>query len=154
MVEQVQPKKPEIVSAPKIIPEDPEARREWYRQMRERMGQSRFKVENIPAGYTIYWARKDDEIELSRLDSLGFKIVRDDPKNPRYKANGLREDGTYILGDVILMEIPTELWVFYEQDNLERARMLVEGVPKHFIEEAGKQKVPAFEVDEKHKKVR
>lgn len=141
-------------SAPTTIPKDPEARREWYRQMRERMGKSRFAVEKVPAGYTPYWARKDDEAELSRLDMYGFKIVHDDPKNPRYKANGLRDDGTYVLGDVILMEIQTEMYEFYKEENLEQARMLVEGVPQSFINEAEKQKVPAFEVDEKHKQKR
>jgi hypothetical protein len=143
-----------VESAPPGVPKDPNARKEWYRQMRERLGKSRFKVERIPSGYSVYWARKDDETELSRLDTLGFKIVRDDPKDPRYKANGLREDGTYILGDVILMEIPTEMYEFYKEDNLDRARMLVEGVPQAFIQEAEKSKVPAFEIDEKHKPVR
>jgi len=143
-----------VTSAPSTIPIEPEARREWYKKMRERLGKSRFSVEKAPAGYTPYWARKDDEGELSRLDMLGFRIVHDDPKSPRYKANGLREDGTYVLGDVILLEIQTELYEFYKEENLERARMLVEGVPASFIGEAAKQNVPAFEVDEKHKQVR
>jgi hypothetical protein len=144
----------EIASAPVGPPKDEAERKEWYRQMREKLGKSRFVVDKIPAGYTAYWARKDDENEMSRLDVLGFKIVRDDPKNPRYKANGRREDGTYQLGDVVLMECPTEMYDFYKQDNLERAKNMVQGVPQTFISEAEKKNVPAFEVDEKNKKVR
>jgi hypothetical protein len=150
---QPQPKEQiSVVSAPPAIPTDPEARRAWYRSMRERMSKSHFAVEKIPAGYTPYWARKDDEVELARLDVLGFKVVRDDPKHPRYRANGLRADGTYIMGDVILMEVPTELYAFYEQENLDRARMMVEGVPQQFISEAEKAGAPAFEIDENHNK--
>jgi hypothetical protein len=52
------------------------------------------------------------------------------------------------------MEIQTELYTFYQEENRERARMLVDGVPASFIQEAEKQNVPAFEVDENRKTVR
>jgi hypothetical protein len=145
--QQVQPE-----SAPSSVPKDPVERSKWYQQMRNRLGQSRFKVGKMPAGFTPYWARKDDAVELSRLDSFGFKVVHDDPKAPRYLANGLREDGTYVLGDVILLECPTEYYEFYKEENRDRAKMLVDGVPTAFINEAGKKDVPAFIVEEKKNK--
>jgi len=141
-------------SAPAGVPRDPVERKAWYDKMRLRMGQSRIKVGKVPGGITIYWARKDDVYEMSRLDSMGFKVVRDDPKNPRFDCHGLREDGTYVMGDVILMEISTELYEFYKMDNADRARMLVEGVPQGFINNAASQDVPAFPIDEHHKRVR
>jgi hypothetical protein len=145
---------PTLASAPTGRPKDPVERAAWYARMRERMGKSRFEVAKIPAGYTPYWARKDDNEEMSRLDVLGFKVVRDDPKNPRYKANGLKEDGTYVMGDVILMEISTDEYDFYKEVNTQKAENLVSGVPAAFIAEAARNAVPAFAVDENHRKVK
>jgi hypothetical protein len=143
-----------VESAPIGIPKDKAGRAEWYAKMRERMGKSRFKVEKVPAGYTAYWARKNDEEELSRMDVLGFRVVRDDPAKPRYKANGLKADGTYVMGDVILMEIPTDEYEFYKEENHSRATALVNGVPESFMNEALKQGAPAFAVDENHRKIK
>ena len=142
----------EVASAPVGPSRSPEEKKALYQKLRARLGQSRFRVAKSAPGFTPYWARKDDAEEMSRLDVLGFRIVHDDPKSPRYQANGLKEDGTYQLGDVILMEISTDEYDFYKQDNLERAHVLAYGAKKAFINEAQGQNVPAFEVDSQHRK--
>jgi len=99
-----------------------------------------------PAGKAGYWARKDDVNEMGRLDYIGFTIVRDDPKNPAWRANGLKEDGTYIVGDVILMEIDAEVYDFLLNENVERGRQMVEGASAEFKAQAERQGVPTFDV--------
>lgn len=128
-------------------------KRDWYLKLRNRMRTSPLAVKRKAAGFVPYWARRNDPVETSRLDLLGFRVVREtDLKNPRYQANGLKEDGTYQLGDVILMECPEEEYEFYKQENLEQARQMSEGVGQAFMSEAAKQNVPAFEVDEQNKR--
>ena len=133
-------------SAPVAEDMTPEARKALYEKLRERMRKSPLQV-TAPSGITPYWARRDDMTEMSRLDMLGFRVVHDDPKKPRFTANGLKADGTYQLGDVILMEIETQIYEFYFQETQERARMLVEGIRPAFKEEAGRLAVPTFDVN-------
>ncbi len=84
--------------------------------------------------------------ELGRLEYLGFVIVRDNPKQPAWKANGSREDGTYIVGDVILMEIDSEIYDFLLNENVERSTQMIEGASSGFKDEAARQNVPTFDV--------
>ena len=138
-------------SAPPSRPRTTEERKALYRALRSKMSGSRFTAVVTP-GFTPYWARKNDAEELARLDALSFRIVREsDPKQPKLKANGLQQDGTYVLGDVILMEVDTDIYDFYKQDNLERAAQLANPKPG-FIDSAAQQGVPAFEVDQNHKR--
>jgi hypothetical protein len=123
----------------------PEERLAFYTKMRKRMGTSALSV-IPPKGFTAYWARKDDAKEMSRLDILGFSIVHDDPKNPKWQANGRKQDGTYQLGDVILMQIPTDEYQFFLAENDVRAKQLVEGARSTVQSEAEKAGVPTFEV--------
>jgi hypothetical protein len=126
---------------------DDAKRRALYENLRQRTSRSALYVE-APTGITPYWARKADDQELSRLDILGFSVVKEpDPAKRRYKANGLKQDGTYVLGDLILLEIPTEMYNFYESQNLDRATMLAEGAKEYFKNEAERQNVPTFEVN-------
>src|SRR3979490_1272169 len=109
----------------------PEQRRQRFAELRARMGRSMTEV-TAPAGKTGYWARKDDMNELGRLEYLGFVIVRDKPKQPAWKGNGAREDGTYIVGDVILMEIDSEIYDFLLNENVERGAQMIEGASTGF----------------------
>ncbi len=120
-----------------------------YTKLRERMSKSKLEV-TAPSGWHPYWARKADDEEHSRLDYLGFRIVQEkDRQNRRYKANGFKEDGTYQMGDVILMELPEEEWNFYEQDAINRSMQMAGMAQDSLIEEAEKQGVPTFTVERK-----
>lgn len=133
------------VSASPAKPLSDEEKRIHFAELRARMKVSRLKVD-APAGKTPYWARKEDEQELSRLDYMGFRIVHDDPKAPKWKASGAREDGTYCLGDVILMEIDTELYEFFLDEDRRQSEALVSSIKQSVVDEAEKQGVPTFSV--------
>jgi len=136
----------QVASAPPAGQLSEAQRQALFASLRERMSRSPLAV-TPPSGVSAYWARKDDMQELSRLDLLGFKVVKEaDRQNLRFKANGLKEDGTYVLGDVILLEIPTEMYEFYKQEIQERSRRLAEGGRADFLNEAQKAGVPTFEV--------
>lgn len=136
----------EVTSAPPAAKGlTPEERRQRYAELRARMGRSMTET-TPPAGKAGYWARKDDVNEMGRLEYIGFTIVRDNPKAPVWKANGLKEDGTYIVGDVILMEIDADLYEFLLQENVERGRQMIEGAGESFKQEAERQGVPSFDV--------
>lgn len=139
-------------SAPRMKDLSPEERRARYEEIRRRMRQSRIQVTGDNSKI-YYWARKDDTHELSRLEWMGYEVVHDDPKNPRVTATGLREDGTYVLGDVILMHIDKEIYEFLESENARRARELVEGAKSDFVTDAQKEGVPTFERDEDPRKI-
>jgi len=134
-----------VVSAPTAAPLTPEQKRQRFAELRSRMGRSMTEV-TPPAGKAAYWARKDDAPEMGRLEYLGFSIVKDDPKNPAWKANGGKEDGTYIIGDVILMEIDADIYEFLLNENVERGRQMIEGAAEGFKNEAARQGVPTFDV--------
>jgi hypothetical protein len=100
-----------------------------------------------PAGLVGYWARKDDASELSRLQYVGYSIVREaDLKKPLWTANGIQPDGTYVIGDVILMSIDAELDEFLKSENSLQAQQLMEGAAEGFKEDASRQGVPTFDV--------
>ena len=140
------PPKTSVTSAPASAAElTPEQRRQRYDELRARMGHSMTEV-TPPAGKAGYWARINDAPEMGRLEYLGFKIVRDDPKHPAWKANGSKEDGTYVIGDVILMEIDADIYEFLLHENVERGREMIEGASESFKMEAQRQGVPTFDV--------
>jgi len=126
-----------------------EERKELYDRLRARMSTSSLKV-TAPAGMTPYWARKNDDSEMARLDYLGFRKVIEIAGQPkRYRAQGLREEGTYELGDVILMEIPTDEYEFYVTENSLRASEMASSAKEKFKEDAEKQGAPTFTVKRK-----
>jgi len=130
-----------------------EERKHLLANVRHNMGRSRLAVKGSSDMHP-YWARSTDMEEMSRLESLGFRVVVDDHKKPRYKASGLRQDGTYIVGDVIHMEVPNEVYDILEQENLKTARNLVASAKDTFKDEAERQGVPVFEVKPKVKEVK
>src|SRR5262245_39266884 len=145
---------PEVAQAPKPVSdaEKAAALRARQAELRARLGISRLKVV-APEGYTPYWARKDDTSELARLDFLGFRVVKEVPGQPkRYSAQGHREDGTYVMGDVILMEIPEEDYLFHLQENSERPAQTSQAAKEKLKEDAQKVGAPTFVVNRKTEK--
>lgn len=129
----------------------PEQRSELYKRLRERMTTSKLAVEP-PPGMTAYWARKEDVSELARLDVLGFRVVREVEGQPkRYKAQGARADGTYVMGDVILLEIPSEEWFFYQAENNVRATNMSKAAQAKLREDLEKVGAPTFVLKRKDK---
>lgn len=135
-----------VVSAIPRPPLSPAEKKVLYAKLKDRMRRQALEVSKCPQGRTPYWARKQDRNEMSRLDVLGFKPVVDNPKNQLWVANGRKEDGTFQLGDLILMEIDSDSYDYYLQDNIERSDALVRAAKEDFRAEASKQGVPTFTV--------
>jgi hypothetical protein len=142
-----------ISAEPKAVLSAAERKRR-YEELRQRIGKPRLDVRGRPGKHYL-WAPRGDSNELDRLDLMGYTIVREPkPKEvlagqakPQIQAAGLREDGTYDLGDVILMEVDEEVYEFITLENEERtAAMMMQG-KSNFTFEAEKQGVPTFEVD-------
>jgi hypothetical protein len=128
------------------------AKKARYQLLRSKMGQSRLTVIGLP-GLHYCWASKDDLNELARLDSLGYEIVREPEaeavlagkKQPKIQANGLKADGTYTVGDVILVQCSEEVYEFIQMANSERYEEMALGAQRDFRLEAEKLAVPTFE---------
>lgn len=131
-----------------------EARNRRYAELRERIGKPRLEVNGIK-GRHYFWAPRGDSNELDRLDLLGYRIVREPnvkdvlagKAEPKVKAAGLREDGTYVLGDVILVDCDQEVYEFLMMDVEQRSNQQQSSAKDNFTYEAEKQGVPVFEVD-------
>ena len=128
-----------------------EEREARWKELRQRMSVSRIYVK-APQGITVRWARKDDANDMSYHEWMGFVIVREDPTIVKEKrrfqtAVPVREDGTYIVGDVILMEIDTETYEFYIRERLQQANAVPQAAKKEFREQAEALKAPTFERD-------
>ena len=139
------PPKITVASAPQAKSLTPEERKQRLSDLRERMGRSQIEVV-APAGKVGYWAHTTDTRELGRLDWIGFKIVHDDPKAPKWHANGLKDDGTYVIGDVILMEIDSEIYDLIQNEYIELNEAQRKNAPRNFMDEAAAKQVPTFEV--------
>jgi hypothetical protein len=102
-----------------------------------------------------FWAHRADSQELDRLDLVGYSIVREPnakevlagKAKPLIQAGGLREDGTYILGDVMLMECDQEVYEFLMMETEERAQQMSQAAKDNFLIESEKHGVPTFEVE-------
>jgi len=128
-----------------------EERETRWKELREKLALSRIYVK-APAGITPRWVRKDDSNDMSYHEWMGFVIAREDPKVPKDKRRfqtsvPIREDGTYIVGDVILMEIDTETYQFYIRERLQQANAIPQAAKKEFREQAEALKAPTFERD-------
>lgn len=135
-------------------PEAQAARKARYTELRKKLGRPKLEVRG-EAGVHYFWADKlHDQGEMIRLTSAGYYIVREpDPKGvlagkvkPKIEANGLQEDGTYLIGgEVILMACPSEVYEFLELDTSERHEEMVRGVAETFKANAADLGVPTFE---------
>jgi hypothetical protein len=134
-----------VSSAPPAQQLTVEEKRQRFAALRARMGRSQIEV-TPPAGKTGYWAPVNDTREMGRLEWLGFHVVHDDPKHPVWQANGMKDDGTYIIGDVILVEISTEDYEAIQQAYIDNHEAMMTNTKASFVEDAAKQGVPTFEV--------
>jgi hypothetical protein len=131
-----------------------EQRQRRYKELRERIGRPRLEVRGDPSKH-YFWAAKGDSNEMDRLDLIGYSIVREPnvkeilagKAKPKVQAAGLREDGTYVLGDVILMQCDQEVYEFLMLENEQRATNQQRAAKDNFVFEADKSGVPTFEVD-------
>lgn len=133
----------------------PEERKQRYAELRSKLGRSKIDVK-CPEGITAYWALKGNEYEMAQMDWLGFKIVVEDMKpgvKRRFDAAGIRADGTYVLGDVILMAIDTETYQIQKEIDLDNFDALRRSIPQEFATKALDAKAPVFELNEKNEKV-
>lgn len=133
----------------------PEERKRRYAEMRSKLTRSKIEVK-APEGVSAVWAMKDNEYERARMDWMGFKVVVEDMKEGaerRFDAAGLKQDGTYVLGDVILMEIDTETYVMQKEIEIDDFESMRNNIPEEFKSQARKNEVPVFEVSEQGTKV-
>lgn len=131
-----------------------DARRKRYKELRARLGKSRLEVAG-KKGRHYFWADRNDSKEMTNLELAGYSIVRE-PKPKEVlagtspaviRANGLKSDGTYILGDVILMDCDMEVYEFILLSNEEKSRDQLQSAKDNFLIEAEREGVPTFEVD-------
>lgn len=131
-----------------------EARARRYSELRERIGKPRLEVKGLP-GRHYFWGPRGDSNELDRLDLIGYRIVRESnakdilagKAQPKVQAAGLREDGTFVLGDVILLDCDAEVYEFLMLDVEQRSNQQQHAAKDNFVFEAEKTGVPTFEVD-------
>lgn len=124
---------------------DQERRQLYAKRRRERAGKSKLDVKGKP-GVHYFWAAKDDDAEMIRLKGDEYSIVKEkDPQKPEITAAGLREDGTYQIGDVILMQCPEEKYQEHLLDVEMRAEELISGAIEDFRSEQEQRGVPVFE---------
>ncbi len=124
-----------------------------HEELRRRSSQSAIFAECKNPDIAVRWVRKDDPNDISLHEWMGFQIAKEpDPKAERAKRRfntsvSPREDGTYVLGDVILMEIQKDDYDFFVNEGIERSRQQVDGGKETFRHEAAKLDVPTFERD-------
>lgn len=132
------------VSAPTAAPLSLDEKRKRFAELRKQMGRSQIAA-TPPAGKTGLWARMGDSRELGRLQFLGYNIVHDDPKSPAWRANGLKQDGTYVVGDVILMEIDTWIYEMLQEEYVALSEAQRTNAKATFKDEAERSGAPVFE---------
>lgn len=135
-------------------PEAQAARKARYASLRGKLGRPKLEVKGKP-GIHYFWADKlRDHGELIRLGGVGYFIVREPnakdviagKAKPEIEANGLQEDGTYVIGgEVILMGCTDEVYEFLQLDISERHDDMVRGVSQTFKANAEEMGVPTFE---------
>jgi hypothetical protein len=131
-----------------------EQRSRRYEELRKRLGKPRLEVVGDPSKH-YFWAPRGDSNELDRLDLLGYSIVREpnaeavlaNAAQPKIRAAGLKIDGTYVLGDVILTECDIELYEFLLLESEQKSNNIQQSARDNFTFEAEKSGVPTFEVD-------
>lgn len=141
-----------VVSNPNS-PEAQAARKLRYAELRKKLGRPKLEVRG-KKGIHYFWADNvRDQGEIIRLSGVGYSLVREPnvkevlagKATPAIEANGLCEDGTYKVGDVILMQCPEETYEFLELDKSERHEDMVRGVAETFKANAEGLGVPTFE---------
>lgn len=150
--------KPVLTNAPTLGQLTPAQRKQRYAQLRERMGKSKLKVEGEP-GLHYFWAHKSDDAQIIEFESKEYWIVKEPnakevlagKAKPKIVASGLREDGTYIVGDVILMACKLEVYEFLMLDQDEQMEQMKRAAVDDFRTEAESVGAPVFETTPKKK---
>jgi hypothetical protein len=152
MSEVTKPTMPIVESAKPAAPLSQEEKRSRYEKYRKAAASSRFEVKG-EAGVHYFWAPKDDSSEMTRLDIIGYSIVREPnvaevlagKAKPKIIASGLRQDGSYVIGDVVLAQCPEEIYEFALMDIEERHEAMKRAAKENFMTEAEKAGVPVFQ---------
>lgn len=137
----------------------PEERKRRYHEYLKRTGRSRLEVKGGDPNLHYFWAPKNDDAEMVRLDYLGYQIVRlanakdvmagkGEATHNSYPINavGLKEDGTFSIGDVILVACPAETYEFHMLDVEERSEAQIAASVEEFKSTARQRGVPTFDV--------
>ena len=111
--------------------------------VRERLRQSRLVVQNADPNKEYYWANTHPD-ELSRYQALGWNIVKGEEGSKLKTRGGPREDGTHVISDVILCQMPKIEFEAYVQLNDETALQMAYGYQEEFLEKAYALGVPAY----------
>ena len=138
----------------------PEERKKRFRELarRSRLSADQSSVIGEPQ-YHYFWADNSasGKSEFIRLQSLGYTIVRE-PRakevlagtaQAKIQAAGLREDGTYVRGDVILTQVPKEDYEFLIADIEQRHEEGMNNIQDEFREQAALNGSPTFTVSQK-----
>lgn len=131
---------------------DEAGKRARYKILREKMGRSRLAVVGKP-GIHYFWADRGNNSDMALFESWGYSLVHEPnaeavmrgEAKAEISANGLRADGTYVVGDVILTQCPMEVYEFLMMANAERHEELATGAQRDFRSEAEKVAVPVFD---------
>jgi hypothetical protein len=135
-----------VQSAKPISKLSDEERRQRYAELRERMGRSRLEVSGRPGKHYL-WADINHREQIALLEALEYTTAIVDPKHPDITAAGMREDGTFVVGDCILMEVDSDIFDFIMLDNDEKARSLIYDAKDQFKQKAREVGSPTFEFD-------
>lgn len=130
-----------------------EERKQRYAQYQKKLGRSKLEVQGDP-NIHYFWADKNDDGELVRLDFLEYFIVKEPnakdviagKATPKVRAAGLREDGTYVIGDVILMGCPMEIYEFHMMNVEELSEAQIAASVEQFKSSAQQRGIPTFDV--------
>jgi len=128
----------------------PEQRVTRYEELRRRASMSKIYARCRNPEIEVRWIRRNDPADIALHEWWGFTLATEpDPKAPRVKrrfdtAIPPREDGTYICGDVILYEVPKDVYDFYLNQNRATANSMISDGQKAFRDEAEKLEVATF----------
>lgn len=145
-----------IASAKPIAEMTDQERKARWKELSKKVRADQSEVIGLP-GIHYFWAchiGHGSEAELIRLETMGYSITREpDPKEvlagrkkPAIIAAGLKEDGRYVRGDVMLMQCPQEDYEFFLLDIEQRHEDTMKGIQEEFISNAEMQGAPTFTV--------
>jgi len=151
---------PNVISAKPLAGLTTAERKKRFDELRQRLGSSRLEVKGKPELH-YFWAHKSDDAELIRLQgSYDYFIVKEPNAKevlagkvkPEITASGLKLDGTYQIGDVILTACPIENYEFQLLNDDEKREQMKQAAKDTFRVEAEQQGIPTFEFDQPRKK--
>jgi len=134
------------LTPPTLTPEEREKR---YAELREKAARSRIHAVCRDPNIHVRWVRNEPN-DLSLHEWMEYKIAREPrPKAPKDQrrfdtAIPPNDDGTYIIGDVILMECPRDALEFYLNEAYGLSEKMAGAAQKVFRHEAEKLDVPTF----------